>query len=160
MATRPDRSPLVASLLDRLLDDAPDSPQDPVGRVVTLESLRAAVRRDLEDLLNTRQRVLSWPASSGEVTRSVITYGIPDPSAAPLSGQRQRTAFLRSVEAVIRRHEPRFKRVAIVDTGGEEPEDRVLRFRIEAVMYANPAPLPVQFDSSVEPIQRTFRIQA
>jgi type VI secretion system protein ImpF len=32
-----------------------------------------------------------------------------------------------------------------------EPLDRTLRFRIDATLYAEPAPEPVVFDSSLQP---------
>ena len=40
-----------------------------------------------------------------------------------------------------------------------DPEDRTLRFRIEALMYADPAPEPIVLDSVLEPVSRNFSVR-
>ena len=68
-----------ASLLDRLIDDAPDQGHDPaLSAGDTVLALRNAVRRDLEALLNARRRWRSWPAYMKQLATSPIGYGIPD----------------------------------------------------------------------------------
>ena len=50
------------SVLDRLLDDAPEMERDrPLSATDALTVLRRAVRRDLEALLNARRRFASVP---------------------------------------------------------------------------------------------------
>ena len=47
--------PLVPSVLDRLLDDNPGAKSEPPqSRHQVLRDLKQSVRRDLENLLNTR----------------------------------------------------------------------------------------------------------
>jgi type VI secretion system protein ImpF len=36
--------------------------------------------------------------------------------------------------------------------------DRTLRFRIDAMLYAEPAPEPVIFDSELEPLTNSFSV--
>lgn len=155
----PERT-IVASVLDRLLDDDPDVSTEPArGSRPLLRDLRASVRRDMENLLNTRLRPLSWPADLAELDRSLLAYGVPDMTGANLASKRAREEFLRLIEDVLRKGEPRFKTVKVIPLGDDEPLDRTLRFRIEALLHAEPAPEPVTFDSMLEPVSRTFEIR-
>jgi type VI secretion system protein ImpF len=151
--------PLLPSVLDRLLDANPDQQRDPPkSRGQYLAELRYAVRRDLEALLNTRERCRSWPADQTELDDSLLAYGISDFTAASLGSDDQREAFRRDVEAVIRRSEPRFVSVDVILLDNAEPLDRTLRFRIEALMHADPAPEPVVFDSFLDPASRSVSV--
>jgi type VI secretion system protein ImpF len=58
------------------------------------------------------------------------------------------------IEAAIRRWEPRFAQLAVSMVENSDPADRTLRFRIEALIYADPAPEPLVFDSYLEPASR------
>jgi len=147
----PDLS-LVSSLLDRLLDREPGNNREvPRSRHQVLRELKSAVRRDLENLLNTRLRFVTWPSHLTELERSLVNYGIPDVAAASLGNARHREAFRRTLEEVIRRFEPRFKTVSITLLEPEELADRMLKFRIDALLEVQPAPEPVVFHSAVEP---------
>jgi type VI secretion system protein ImpF len=144
---------LNPSLLDRLLDDNPGIQQEvTVTPQQSLRNLHQAVRRDLEVLLNTRRRCATYPAHLKELDKSLVNYGIPDFTGANLSSQESRSQFVRVIETVIRRYEPRFKSVRATLLDNVEPLDRTLRFRIDAVVYAEPAPENLVFDSSLEPV--------
>jgi type VI secretion system protein ImpF len=153
---RPDLDqPLVLSLLDRLIDEHPDVARDPgKSRGQHLRELRDSVRRDLENLLNTRQRCRSWPEGCDELSLSTVNYGIPDLTGADLASAERREEFRATIEEVIRRFEPRFVRVRVSMLDNAEPTDRTLRFRIEALIYADPAPEPLVFDSYLDPASR------
>ena len=153
-------TPLLPSVLDRLLDDAPDRSVDPpVSRGQALAELRRAVGRDLENLLNTRQRCKAPPADLKELDRSLVNYGIPDFTGADMATVEKRDAFRAQVERLIRRLEPRFVEVTVRMLDNIDPEDRTLRFRIEALMYADPAPEPIVLDSVLEPVSRNFSVR-
>lgn len=157
---RPDLDqPLSLGLLDRLLDDNPALQRDPPkGRGQHLKELRDSVRRDLENLLNTRHRCRGWPEGLGELGLSLVNYGIPDFSGTDLSDDRQRAVFRSSVEKVIRSCEPRFVSVGVTMLDNPDQLDRTLRFRIEALIYADPAPEPIVFDSYLDPASRAFAV--
>lgn len=144
--------PLVPSVLDRLLDDDPATSRDPPQSASqVLRELKRSVRRDLENLLNTRRRCMSWPSHLTELERSLVNYGLPDIAGMDLAAVREREGLGRLIEAVIRRFEPRFKTVHVEMLENADPQDRVLRFRIDALLRAEPAPEPVVFDSALEP---------
>ena len=66
---------------------------------------------------------------------------------------------MRVIESVIRRYEPRFKSVRATLLDNVEPLDRTLRFRIDAVVYAEPAPENLTFDSSLEPVTGNVEVK-
>jgi type VI secretion system protein ImpF len=117
------------------------------------------VRRDLENLLNTRQRALSWPKNLQELDCSLVSYGIPDFAAINLGSAEGRDEVRRVLELTIRRNEPRFQNIKITLLDNVEPLDRVLRFRIEALLRVEPTPEPVTFDSVLEPVTGNFELK-
>jgi len=152
--------PLIPSVLDRLLDDRPTASRDaPKTRNQTLRDLKRSVRRDLENLLNTRWRCTTWPENLEELELSLVNYGIPDVTGADLSTAGKRQAFLRTVERVIRHFEPRFKNVEVAVLDNAEPLDRTLRFRINAMLRVEPTPEPVVFDSALQPVTGNVEIK-
>lgn len=141
-----------ASVLDRLIDDAPDQPRDPpLSAADSLTALRQSVRRDLEALLNARRRWRSWPKSMPELATSPVGYGIPDFSAGAFNDARRREELRLEVEDTIRRFEPRFLSVRVQLAESREQLETTLRLRIDAVLHAEPAPEAVTFDTVVDP---------
>jgi type VI secretion system protein ImpF len=152
--------PLLPSVLDRLLDDDPGVRTEPAkSRSQVLRELKMSVRRDLESLLNTRRSCTSWPEHLTELDRSLVNYGLPDITGYDLAASRSRHDFQRLVESVIRRCEPRFKSVSVELLENVGVLDRTLRFRIDALLYAEPAPEPVVFDTALEPATGAVEIK-
>lgn len=132
--------------------------ETPKSRTQVLRELKLSVRRDLENLLNTRRCWLPLPADLEELSVSLVNYGIPDLTGADLGGAANREQFRQTLEDVIRRFEPRFKTVRVEMVESSEPTDRVLRFRIDALLHAEPAPEPVIFDSALQPTTGTVEV--
>lgn len=152
--------PLQPSVLDRLLDENPDRSVDPPkSRGQSLAELRAAVRRDLEILLNTRHRCRGWHPDHKELKSSLLNYGIPEFTSANMASDTSRDEFRAAIEEVIRRCEPRFQSIEVVLLDNADRMDRTIRFRIEALMFADPAPEPVVFDSTMEPSTQTVLVK-
>lgn len=144
--------PLIPSVLDRLLDFEPDASREaPRSRNQVLRELKLSVRRDLEDLLNTKTRCVPWPPHLEELKQSLVNYGIPDITSTGMSSNKDREEFCRILQMVIRQHETRLKGVKVTLLENDEPLDRTLRFRINALLQAEPAPEPIVFDSAVRP---------
>lgn len=152
--------PLVPSVLDRLLDDEPEVKREPArSRNQLLRQLKQAVRRDLENLLNTRRRPLTWPPEMAELEQSLVNYGIPDFTGANAASAEIREDFRRIIETIVRQYEPRFHTVEVHLLDNTEPLERKLRFRIDALLKADPAPEPVVFDTVLEPGTNTFDVR-
>lgn len=139
------------SLLDRLIDDSPESAQDEVlSPAATLAKLRQSVRRDIEALLNARRRWRSWPPALAGLAVSPLSYGIPDCTGGMFHGNAELETLRRDIEDTIRRFEPRFRSVRVTLFGGDEKKEATLRFRIEALLHAEPAPEPIAFDTVMD----------
>ncbi len=150
--------PLQSSVLDRLIrpDSGPSGSKSP-GQV--LRELKESVRRDLENLLNTRWRCSSWPPNLEELNVSLVNYGLPDFTGSNLGSADAQEEFRKILQRVIQNYEPRFKRVQVKLVKNPEPLDRTLRFRIEALLHADPAPEPVVFDSAMKPLTTNFEVK-
>jgi type VI secretion system protein ImpF len=156
-----DDSFLLLSVLDRLLADDEAEPAARGGMrrtAISLAEIRNGVRRDLENLLNTRARPVAWPEAYGELRSALTGYGIPDFTALPMTSTEDRERFRSLIEATIRRFEPRFRDVNVRLLENAEGLDRTLRLRIDALMHAEPTPEPMTFDSILEPVSRSFSV--
>jgi len=151
---------IVPSVLDRLIDDNPGVSRDaPKLRVQAMRDLRRSVRRDIEELLNTRQTILDWSDDLDQVEYSMIDFGTPDFSSLSLTSEEARQRFRALIEERIRKLEPRFKSVEVRLVANADPLDRTLRFHIDAWIFVDPAPERVDFDSLLEPVSRTFTVK-
>lgn len=160
MARDPENPAVRPSILDRLIDEDPGSDFDaPVSSRRQLRELRLAIRRDLENLMNARQRCLSSPPELAELERSILEYGIMDLSAAKISSEDDQEELLQSLERTVKQFEPRFKTVRVTERSGTRPDDRIVRFAIDARVYADPVPEEVLFDSAVEPVNRGIEVR-
>ena len=157
---RPDpKDSVVPSLLDRLIDDEPDEARDrPKSLAARLNELRAGVLRDVTNLLNTRKRVPSLPTGLGDLVPSSVDYGILDFVGADLGSGPQRDEFRRSVEEALRVYEPRFKTVRVHLLENADARDRTLRFRVDALLHADPVPEQLVFDSIADPSTGGFDV--
>jgi type VI secretion system protein ImpF len=143
-------APLRLPLLDRLLDDEHKIKSEaPMTRSVSLARLKAAVRRDLENLLNTRRTPDLIPEGSVEILRSVYYYGLPDITSMPANFLYEQTKLLQSIETAVTTFEPRLDgvRVSLVPVAGQS---RVLRFVIDGMLRIDPLPEHVVYDASIE----------
>jgi type VI secretion system protein ImpF len=134
-------------VLDRLID--PESSGTAWRRGYGVEQMEAAVRRDLEDLLNTHQPISHIPEAFAEVQNSIIAYGLPDLTSFNAATPQQCEAIGRTIEAIIARYEPRLRDVRAALIPSDSEKNREVRFRVEAKLSLDPAP-DVAFDTILE----------
>ena len=160
MARVDKKKKLRPSILDRLIDNYPDInvEKDP-DQHQQLKQLRNSVRRDLENLLNTRYRMLEPPDEYTELQKSLLNYGLPDLAIVNISDNIKRKEFIEHLETILIEFEPRFKTVKVSYMENSDSLDRSLRFRIDATLYADPSPETVVFDSVLEPVTRTVNVE-
>jgi type VI secretion system protein ImpF len=138
---------LMPSLLDRLID--PDSAGTVARRGYGVAQMTEAVRRDLTELLNTRQSHEGLPPDFEELHRSILAYGLPDLTTFNAVTPEERRQIGTMIEKIIELFEPRLRDVrATVLTPGES-RDRTIRFRVDARLCLDPAP-EVAFDTVLE----------
>src|SRR5829696_4858933 len=95
---------LLPSILDRLIDLEPRVSSDPLAqRSPPIAQIKDAVKRDLEWLLNSKQLVADRPADLRALSRSMLTYGMPDFSSSRLSNGLEQDRLRRMVEESIAR---------------------------------------------------------
>ncbi len=141
---------LRLSMLDRLIDRDPGVSHEPVqSRYVTITQIRDSVIRDLENLLNTRRCILEVPESFAQVNASVFTYGLKDFMSHNPRSPSVRLQIRQEVERTIALFEPRLRNVS-VRIDGAEIIDRSLRFRINALLVADPVTEPITFDTYLD----------
>jgi type VI secretion system protein ImpF len=148
------RPALLPSLLDRLIDTG----DNPPGSGQSLSELQESVRRDLQDLLNTRQSATENYSDEAEVAQSVLTYGLPDLTTLNPSLSDSRRLLQQTVEQTIRRFEPRLMEVRVTTAVVDASSGRGLRLNVEALLRVAPAPLPVSFDTLVQPGSGEWRV--
>jgi type VI secretion system lysozyme-like protein len=122
-----------------------------------------AVRRDVEQLLNTRCAAI--PGDLPCVRKSVVGYGM-DSGIDHLSPQHLATSdgqqrLLQQLTCTIARFEPRLRNVSIVLFDNRLFDNRSsqrLRFRIEANLLMNSLLERISFDSILQPATGTLSV--
>lgn len=143
-------APMRLPLLDRLIDEEPKMRSEaPSTRGASLAKLKAAVRRDLEALLNTRRTPDVIPEGSVEILRSVYFYGLPDITSMPANYLYEQNKLVQSIETVVRTFEPRLDGVRVSLLPASE-SSRTLRFVIDGMLRIDPLPEHVVYDASIE----------
>ncbi|MBE7217708.1 MAG: type VI secretion system baseplate subunit TssE [Caulobacteraceae bacterium] len=147
MARRRDIADLSAgSLLDRLIDDGR-------GEAPSFARLKEGLRRDLQDLFNTRRRFLTPPPALDELERSLLTYGLEDFTNEQLDSLTFRQDFADDVERVLRASEPRIQLHEVLVVENADPLDRRLRFRILGAVDLGGERQALSFDSYLDPVE-------
>lgn len=152
---------LRSSLLDRLSDDARQSPDPARARGPVFTDLRESVLRDLAHLLNATRldatrSLRAWP----QVERSVLNFGLPALAGVGSAALDVR-AFEQAIDAAIRRHEPRViaATLAVRAIDGGNGRHNVLSLEISMQISAQPLPLELllrtEFDLETGRVQLT-----
>lgn len=147
---------LMPSIIDRLLD--PDSMGTAWRQGYGVDQMVNVVRRDLEDLLNTRETGHLIPEAFVETRNSILSFGMPDMSTLTAMTSQQREEIGMMIASVVTRFEPRLKDVKATLLNPDEKRDQTVRFRIDARMRADPAP-DVAFDTILELTTGHTRVQ-
>ena len=131
------KSRLVPSVLDRLID--PDTETTAWQRGYGPEQMLAAVKRDLEELLNTHQTNQDLPPEWEQLGSSLLTYGVPDLVSVSVNTASDKEQVANLIEGVITRCEPRLRNIRVIFNATEE-DVRSLRFNIDAQLNVDPSP--------------------
>lgn len=160
MATIDKNKKLRPSVLDRLFDEDPTQLTEPrVDNHQYLRQMRNSIRRDLELLLNTRFHLLQPDSELLEVDKSIFNYGLPDLATVNIIDVARRKQFIKQLENTLKTYEPRFKSVKASFIENDQHTDRTLRFRLDTVIYADPVPEVVVYDSTLDSVTRSVSIK-
>ena len=151
---------LLPSVYDRLIDRNPESQSETAkSQSQVIHEMKASLRRDLENLLNARWSCKSWPPDYEELDLSLINYGIPDFTGVNMGGLDNKKRLIEIVRLAIEKFEPRlieFKIEAITDTNNV---NRILSFRVDGLLQAEPYPEQVVFDTSLDVHSSEFEVK-
>jgi type VI secretion system protein ImpF len=142
--TRP-HSTVTQSLWDRLSanEELPGSHADAV------RFLKESIRRDLENLLNTRRAPARELEGFDLARSSVINYGLEDLSSFYPSSGSSAQDIQQAVRRCIAEYEPRLAGVTVV-VENSDPDRHEIRLHIEATLPIEPSVEAVSFDTMLD----------
>lgn len=164
-ADQPVTQPLIDRLMDRDQDRDRDRSLPPSGandpyrsRSASVRGLKAALRRDLEWLLNTRRNPNAAPDTMPELSQSLFNYGLPDFSSLTVNSPKDRQQLLGEIERTLALFEPRLRnvRVILLEASGAS---RAVRFQIEGSLQMDPSPEHVSFDAELQVASGEYQIR-
>ncbi len=142
--------PLLPSVLDRLIDEDPDVSSEPAWRrEQDLREFELTVLRDVESLLNSRQTRPDLSEAFQQASQSILKYGLPDFTSAMAGSRDDYEQIRQAVELALEHFEPRLREVHVTVHDPENTGDRKLQLHIEAVLWVEPEPQPITFDTIV-----------
>ncbi len=158
---RPRDRVLARSILDRLIDDAPDRASDPPLSVTDqVREVRESIRRDLEALLNTRRCPSTPPSALPELRDALVGYGVDGMVSANLVTDEAKLQLARMIERRISMFETRLMDVRVTILTGRTNTERALRMRIQATFRLHEGMPPISFESTIDPSTQRFLVEA
>lgn len=147
------------SVIDRLAGSGGRQPGADIR--IGVRDLKAAVRRDVEWLLNSRRPLVGDLEDLPEARASILAYGIPDLTQYG-RGYADRQHICAAIEEALRAFEPRLQPRSIKVEylpDGEETGSR-LHFTIHGMLHVDPVREQIAFDTSVEMASGAVEIAA
>lgn len=131
---------------------------------IGVQDLRAAVRRDLEWLLNTRLVLppeLEALASFPHANASILGYGLPDLTTYSPSSEGDTSRVCALIEEVVRKFEPRLipRSVRVEFVANDRVDDFLMHFKIHGTLYVEPIREQVSFDTNMDMNCGALRIE-
>ncbi len=151
---------LLPSLLDRLLDDCPHQSVEAAGQhLCTLGEYKASIVRDLEILVNTRQNLVAGETKAfSQLSGTILDYGMPDFTSKGVLDPQDRLLIQRQLETAISQGDRRFSRVK-VQLMAQQKGQRLLTFRIDAVLSLRDITRQVSFDAVLQVNTQEYKVQ-
>ncbi len=142
---------VTLSFLDRLVDNDPKAASDPPpNRARSIRVLKAALRRDLEWLLNTRRRPDPAGKEFKELEKSLYNYGLEDVTSMSWAIHNDKLSLTKMIEEAVAVFEPRISRIKVVSLEAAPGAKHILRFQIEGLLDMDPAPELITFDTVLQ----------
>ncbi|WP_460156394.1 type VI secretion system baseplate subunit TssE [Pseudomonas sp. S2_H10] len=151
---------LLPSLLDRLLDDRPhQSSEASSQRLCSLADYKASIVRDLEILVNTRQSLVANELEGFvNLSGSILDYGMPDFTSRSVLDPKDRLLIQRQLEKAISVGDRRFRSVK-VQLLAQQTGQRMLTFRVDAVLRLQDVTRQVSFDAVLQVNTQEYKVQ-
>lgn len=145
-----------APLFDRLVDlDPSRQDENPPMRVLNLANFSNSVRRDVEDLLNTRRNLGVWREEHG---RTAMSYGAGDLTGLSSESPSVRARVVKEVAEALAAFEPRLTEVLVAAATPPPAARGPVGVRIEAQLRFGRVLVPVVWEVANGPAER-LRLQ-
>ena len=152
---------LSRSILDRLIDEAPDRAADPpMSFVDQVREVREAIRRDLEALLNTRRCPTTPPTGLSELRDALVSYGVDGIVSANLMTDQAKLKLAEAIERRIALFETRLADIRVTILKSRTMTERALRMRIQATFRLHEGMPPISFESTIDPSTQRVLVEA
>ncbi|WP_106797353.1 type VI secretion system baseplate subunit TssE [Rhizobium sp. H4] len=152
---------LSRSILDRLIDEAPDRAADPsVSFVDQVREVREAIRRDLEALLNTRRCPTTPPTDLSELRNALVSYGVDGIVSANLMTDQAKLKLAEAIERRVALFETRLADIRVTILKSRTMTERALRMRIQATFRLHEGMPPISFESTIDPSTQRVLVEA
>ena len=152
---------LARSILDRLIDEAPDRGADPpMSFVDQVRDVREAIRRDLEALLNTRRCPTTPPAALSELRDALVSYGVDGIVSANLMTDQAKLKLAEAIERRVALFETRLADIRVTILKSRTMTERALRMRILATFRLHEGMPPISFESTIDPSTQRVLVEA
>lgn len=151
---------LLPSLLDRLLDDRPHKSMEASSqRLCSLADYKASIVRDLEILVNTRQSLVAGELEGfANLGGTILDYGMPDFTSRSVLDPQDRLLIQRQLEKAITVGDRRFRSVK-VQLLAQQTGQRMLTFRVDAVLRLQDISRQVSFDAVLQVNTQEYKVQ-
>ncbi len=147
MAGNEKQTAILPSVWDRLGD--PDSRGTLARPWYDAATMIDRIRRDLNDLLNTRRTDQGLCPALPRAGESLLAYGFPELGSLELTSHERIDEIGRAIEASVARFEPRMHQVRATPLPSPEGAVHAVRFRIEGTLKLDAAP-DVAFETTLE----------
>lgn len=142
----------TSPLLQRLLAD--DTNTD----VASLPCVIDAIKHDVEGLLNSFAAASNWPKKYGQISKSILNYGLPNYLSADYKTIEKRLQLLKAIKKCIVEHEPRLFDVNVYMHDSEHSLDLILQIQIEAKIYWHTQKKSLLLQSDWNPLNMSFTL--
>jgi type VI secretion system protein ImpF len=156
---RPADASVTQPLLERLIDTEPKTPSEQaLTRPQSVRKLKAALRRDLEWLLNSRRTPIEADESCPELQKSLYHFGLPDLTNLSMTSAQDQDRLTWLLEKTIQTFEPRLDGVRVSMQPLTDANRRV-QFIIEGLLLMDPAPERISFDTMLDLTSGSYKVE-
>jgi type VI secretion system protein ImpF len=125
----------------------------------SLADYKASIVRDLEILVNTRQSLVANELEGFvNLSGSILDYGMPDFTSRSVLDPKDRLLIQRQLEKAITVGDRRFRSVK-VQLLAQQTGQRMLTFRVDAVLRLQDVTRQVSFDAVLQVNTQEYKVQ-
>lgn len=125
----------------------------------SIDEIKNLLRRDLENLLNTRQSLIYFFPLSTSLDQSAVNYGLPDITRINLDSNKDKKLVTKNIENQIEKYIPSLKevRVKLIDRK-IDPSADTLELHIDSVLKISRLNEAMSYSAVIDPVTKNLRV--